>query len=287
MAEPFYLYIRRKGGNYYVQFRLEDGSLSNHKSTGTPNYNEARKLAMQWYSSGQIPERINSISEKHKMSELEKVQLIKQLKIYDFEYEDIQTIVDILVSRNFLVSGILKASPESRQAVDYLLEFWDYDKSPYREERAVLGKNLSYSYFETALGRVKKYWAPRLEGKLLGEITPDDISAIYSDNRIKELSSKTIKDIVDVMVIAMNWAHQKHLTQFSNFNDIPKVTVKPSNKKDILRPDTIIKVFEAPWENDMNRLANLLAMYTGMRASEVQALRVCDIFDKYIWVSHA
>ena len=124
---------------------------------------------------------------------------------------------------------------------------------------------MSYSYFETALGRVKKYWAPRLEGKLLGEITPDDISAIYSDNRIKELSSKTIKNIVDVMVIAMNWAHQKHLTQFSNFNDIPKVTVKPSNKKDILYPDTIIKVFEAPWENDMNRLANLLAMYTGMR----------------------
>ena len=145
---------------------MEDGSLTVGKSTGTPNYNEARKLAMQWYSSGQIPERINSISEKHKMSELEKVQLIKQLKIYDFEYEDIQTIVDILVSRNFLVSGILKASPESRQAIDYLLEFWDYDKSPYREERAVLGKNLSYSYFETALGRVKKYWAPRLANLL-------------------------------------------------------------------------------------------------------------------------
>lgn len=220
---------------------------------------------MQWYSSGQIPERINSISEKHKMSELEKVQLIKQLKIYDFEYEDIQTIVDILVSRNFLVSGILKASPESRQAVDQLLEFWDYDKSPYREECAVLGKNLSYSYFETALGRVKKYWAPRLEGKLLGEITPDNISAIYSDNRIKELSSKTIKDIVDVMVIAMNWAHQKHLTQFSNFIDIPKVTVKGSKKKDILRADYVSKVFGVAWDNEMSRLANLLAMYTEMR----------------------
>ena len=50
MAEPFYLYTRRHSGNYYVQFRLEDGSLSNHKSTGTPNYNEARKLAMQCYS---------------------------------------------------------------------------------------------------------------------------------------------------------------------------------------------------------------------------------------------
>lgn len=55
MAEPFYLYLRRQGGNYYVQFRLDNGTLTNHKSTGTPNYNEARKLAMQWYSSGQIP----------------------------------------------------------------------------------------------------------------------------------------------------------------------------------------------------------------------------------------
>lgn len=286
MAEPFYLYTRRQGGNYYVQFRLEDGSLSNHKSTGTPNYNEARKIAMQWYSSGQIPERINSKSEEHKMTELEKVQLIKQLKIYDFEYEDIQTIVDILVSRNYLVSGILKAAPESRLAVEYLLEFWDYDKSPYREERAVLGKDLSYSYFETALGRVKKYWAPRLEGKLLGEITPDDISAIYSDKRIKKLSSKTIKDIVDVMVIAMNWAHQKHLTQFSNFQDIPKVTVKGNKKKDILRADYVSKLFDVAWGNEMSRLANLLAMYTGMRADEVQALRVCDIHDNYIWISH-
>lgn len=48
----------------------------------------------------------------------------------------------------------------------------------------------------------------------------------------------------------------------------------------------VTKIFEAPWENDMNRLANLLAMYTGMRASEVQALRVCDIQENYIWISH-
>lgn len=123
MAEPYYLYTRRQGGNYYVQFRLEDGSLSNHKSTGTPNYNEARKLAMQWYSSGQIPERINSKEEKLKMTEVDKIQLMKNLKTFDFEYDDIQNIVDILIERKYLVSGILKASPESRQAVDYLLEF--------------------------------------------------------------------------------------------------------------------------------------------------------------------
>lgn len=88
------------------------------------------------------------------------------------------------------------------------------------------------------------------------------------------------------MVIAMNWAHQKHLTQFSNFQDIPKVTVKGNKKKDILRADYVSKLFDVAWGNEMSRLANLLAMYTEMRANEVQALRVCDIHDNYIWISH-
>lgn len=73
MSEPYYLYTRRQGGNFYVQFRLEDETLSNHKSTRTPNYNEARKLAMQWYSSGQISGRINSKDENFKMTEIDKI----------------------------------------------------------------------------------------------------------------------------------------------------------------------------------------------------------------------
>ena len=68
-----------------------------------------------------------------------------------------------------------------------LLEFWNYDVSPYRKERSTLGKELSYTYFETALGRIKKYWAPRLEGRYIGDITPDDIAAIYSDLPLKDL----------------------------------------------------------------------------------------------------
>ena len=287
MAEPFYLFTRRRGGNFYVQFRMDDGTITAPKSTGTPNKKEAQLTAMRWLSSGEIPERVNSKDKSSKTKSLDLLEWMNYLKTYEFEHDDVQKIVDILVKRKMLVSGIVTASKESRPVVPYLLEFWNYDVSPYRKERSTLGKELSYTYFETALGRIKKYWAPRLEGRYIGDITPDDIAAIYSDPAIEGLASKTVKDIVNIMVIAMQWAHRKHLTKVSDFDDIPKVTVKPSNKKDILRPDTITKVFEAPWENDMNRLANLLAMYTGMRASEVQALRVCDIFDKYIWVSHA
>ena len=43
---------------------------------------------------------------------------------------------------------------------------------------------------------------------------------------------------------------------------------------DILRADYVSKVFGVAWGNEMSHLANLLAMYTGMRADEVQALYV-------------
>ena len=139
MAEPFYLFTCRHSGNYYVQFRLEDGTITAPKSTGTPNKKEAQLTAMRWLSSGEIPERVNSKDKSSKTKSLD------------------------------------------------LLEFWNYDVSPYRKERSTLGKELSYTYFETALGRIKKYWAPRLEGRYIGDITPDDIAAIYSDLPLKDL----------------------------------------------------------------------------------------------------
>lgn len=286
MAEPYYLYPRRRGGKIYVQYRLPDGSLTVGKSTGTTNYAEAEKIAMREYSTGEYRRYANS----KKSKETESAEMLlwkKQLKTMDFSYEDVQSIVDILIDRKLLISGIVTASKESELVIPYLLEFWDYDNSPYRKERSRLGKDLSYEYFSNSFNRAKKYWVPRLEGKHIGEVTPDDISAIYDDPKVRTLSNKTIKQVVDVMVIAMNWAHQKHKTQVSGFNDIPKIATGKPKKKEILRPEQVKKLFEIPWDNNMCRLANLLAMYTGMRAGEVQALRVCDIHENYIWIAHS
>jgi len=287
MTEPYYLYPRRHGGNIYVQYKLPDGSLTTAKSLGTPNYAEAEKIAMREYSTGEFKRYVKSKKKSTAAESLDLAQWMKQLRTYEFQLEDVQKIIDILIERKLLVSGVVTASKESQLVIPYLLEFWDYEVSPYRKERAILGKELSYTYFETAFGRIKKYWVPRLEGKHIGDITADDIAAIYDDPKVQKLSRKTIKDIINIMVIAMTWAHQKHLTPISNFEDFPKITAGKPKKKEILRPEHVKKLFEVQWDNNMCRLANILAMYTGMRASEVQALRVCDIKDNYIWISHA
>ena len=84
MAEPFYLFTCRHSGNYYVQFRLEDGTITASKSTGTPNKKEAQLTAMQWLSSGEIPERVNSKDKSSKTKSLDLLEWMNYLKTYEF-----------------------------------------------------------------------------------------------------------------------------------------------------------------------------------------------------------
>ncbi|MGN0728139.1 tyrosine-type recombinase/integrase [Treponema sp.] len=286
MAKLFYLTTKRHGGNYYVQFRLEDGSLSYQKSTGTPNYNEAQKISYQWLANGNIPARINSKTPDSTSKNLEKVSWLKQLRTMKLTRDDVQHIVDVLIEKKMLVSGILTAEPGSTPAVPFLYDFWTYKTSPYYKEKKVLGTTLSHNYFATNYSRVERYWAPFFEGRLLGEITPDDVTAIYQDERIQKLSSKTIKGIMDCVTIPLKWAYQRHMTQIGGFNDLPRIKVT-SKEREVLSEVDVAKVFEAPWGNEVSRLANLLAMYTGMRAGEVQGLRLQDIQKNYIQVSHS
>ena len=287
MAELFYLQTRRHGGNYYVRFKLEDGSLSNFKSTGTTNYNEAKRIAYNWLSTGNIPARMNSKTPDQSVTDLEKLNLMNKLKTTEFDFADIQKIIDILVDRKLLVSGIIRATPESRDALEFFNEFWEYEISPYAKENKVLGSELSRSYFATNKGRIKNYWTSRLAGKYLGEITPDDVAAIYQDPKLMDLAPKTVKGIIDSVVVPLKWAYQKHLTQISGFDNIPHVKVKTQKEREIVPLRTIPDVFSAKWENEMSRLANLVGMYTGMRTGEVQALRAEDIFEDHIHVKHS
>lgn len=286
MAKLFYLTRRTSGGNYYVKLRLEDGSISSMVCTGTPNKCEAEKFAYQLISSGNIPRRPSKENSEKNTISVEKLSFFTKLKVMEFDREDVQKIVDILVDRKYLVSGILKSTPESKLALDFLIEFWTYECSPYVKEMKVRGSSLTRSYFKNGLGRIRNYWADRLEGKYLGEITPDDVTAIYQDPKLDGLATKTIKGIIDAVTIPMKWAHRNHLTQIVGFNEIPRIKLK-SKEREILPMRAIPEVFSVKWENDMCRLANLLAMYTGMRASEVQAVRVEDLHETYIHVAHA
>ena len=278
MAKPFTFSTKRAGGNIYVQFALPDGGRTFQKSTGTSNRKEAEKIAMEWLVNGNIPERINSAKPSESKLNMDKPALFNNLKTYDFEEEDICKIIKILKDRKIIISAIRPKTKESILIDDILETFWNYEESPYVKSMAAeTGKIISMSYCKTCESRVRLYWLPALKGKYIGEITKDDLKAVLADKRIQTLAPKTINGIIDSITIPLKWAFNEGYTENICYEGLRRKTTK-SQERHILTMDEAENLFHGDyWDNDAARVANRVAMHTGMRAGEIAALRVKDI----------
>lgn len=61
--------------------------------------------------------------------------LIKQLAFQNLSKEDGEFLVKILISQGILESVVYKASPSSQKFVDFLVNFWSWEKSAYIKEK--------------------------------------------------------------------------------------------------------------------------------------------------------
>lgn len=81
----------------------------------------------------------------------------------------------------------------------------------------------------------------------------------------------------------MRWAFNEGYTENICYEGLRRKTVK-SKEKNILTMEQANALFEADWGSDSSRLANKVAMHTGMRTGEIAALRVKDILEDCILV---
>ncbi|MBO5607755.1 MAG: tyrosine-type recombinase/integrase [Treponema sp.] len=268
MAKP-YLIFKAHTGIYYAQIRLADGSLSNNKSTGCRNRTEAERTVMEWIVTGNIPARVGS--KDSKVKSIDKIRLFNDLRTAEFDSDDINNIIKILKERNYLYSAVASTSKGSIPIEDFLENFWDYDKSPYRQ------------YCATLLSRTRLYWILRLAGKCVAEITRKDVDAFFSNDEAQKLAPKTINSIVETITIPLKWAYYNELTQNNCFDGIIKCSNQSKERK-VIDMDTANRLMELEWDNDEAKIANELAMHTGMRAGEIQALTVDDLGNDEIFV---
>lgn len=280
MAKP-YLIFKAHTGIYYAQIRLADGTLSNNKSTGCRNRTEAERTVMQWIVTGNIPVRVNS--KDSKVQSIDKIRLFNDLRSADFDSDDINTIIKILTERNYLYSAVPKTSKGSIPIEDFLENFWDYDKSPYVREKLGKKQSIHRQYCATLLSRTRLYWIPRLAGKCVAEITRKDVDAFFSSDEAQKLAPKTVNSIIETITIPLKWAYYNEFTQNNCFDGIIKCS-NISKKRKILDMETATKLMELDWDNDEAKIANELAMHTGMRAGEIQALTVDDLGEDEIYV---
>lgn len=133
------------------------------------------------------------------------------------------------------------------------------------------------------MSRTRLYWIPRLSGKCVGEITRNDVEAFFSSDEAQKLAPKTVNSIIETITIPMKWAYYHDLTQNNCFDGIIKCSNQSKERK-IIDMETANRLMELEWDNDEAKIANELAMHTGMRAGEIQALTIDDLGDDEIYV---
>jgi integrase len=132
----------------------------------------------------------------------------------------------------------------------------------------------------------EKYWIPFFPGKVLGEMTWADVDAFISYLEALPLSPKSKNKIITSGSVPLKWAFHRGMIAADVSTGHTKFSGE-SPERQILTPELASAVFRVPWTDERSRLANMLAMVTGMRSGEIQGLRVQDLGKDCLYVRHS
>ena len=229
-----------------------------------------------------------------------------------------------LQRRGFLKSYVLENTTQAIDFIKYLTDFWDWEKSPYIKEKLRRNHGLHKRYAIEMSRTINRYWAPFFKGKTLGEISRQDIEAfiIYLeslpekarkeqeeiDKALQEeslqkpkrknaaqkkrrivrypTSAKRKNTIIQAGTIPLVWAFQKEMIDKDIASGITWFAGKVKERQ-ILTPELAKALFNITWKDERSRLANMLAMVTGMRAGEIQGLQIQDLGEDCLYVRHS
>jgi hypothetical protein len=167
-------YLHRRRSLFYVQFtdpvtRRRLSALS----TGKTTHDDALLVVYDWMKNG-IPEKQARCTEEKRRGLPEKLaigQLLASLKEAEITESDIVKIEKILRDKGLVTLIVRKDSPQAELFTDYLARFWDYDRSPYVEEKHSHKLNITRKHTLESLERVHRYWVPYFKDKAIIEVT--------------------------------------------------------------------------------------------------------------------
>jgi integrase len=215
-------------------------------------------------------------------------EVFKTLRTVDITEDDVKKIEKILQERGLVDTIIITGSKSSEPFIDFLRRFWNYQKSPYFDEKRSHGTKLGSSYADGSLARVNLYWAPYFNDKKIGEITRQSLKEFSTvlGKKYPELSVPTLQYIMKVGGTALRWAFNNEFIPIDPTRGLTKYTIK-SKKRGVLSPQEAEALFNLKWTSKKQMLINLVAMTTGLRVGEILALKREQIGEKYLCVEHS
>lgn len=270
MRKPFYL-NQRPNGRWYVRFVDETtGKVGTAISTGETDLKHAEKVALNWLQ-----------KKEFEITAAEKVlELIPKLN-----RSEMSQILQKMQAAGLIASATLPDAPSNKKFFDFCLEFWDFENSEYVKEKQLYKQSIHKTYCKRNVGFVQKHFI-FFENLRISEINKQKIKEFQLFLMQKELSTESINQITRCATTALKWAYHNGLTQNDCFTGLRFCAVKHKERR-ILDIETVQKLFASgDFGSTYSKLANLVAMSTGMRMGEIQALRRCDIGEDSIYVRH-
>jgi integrase len=276
-AYPFSIFKRADRACYSVSFKDKNGKYLRPISTGKRNKDEALQAAFNMLREG--------------FTQKQKVITVQDLSLKDIVHKiktraEAEIILIEMKRMGWVKSFVFNETPAAELLVSFLSTFWDWETSPYINEKRRKNHGIHKRHCKLQGQAVDLYWKPFFEKRYLGEITAADIDSFINDIADKELSAARKNVIIKAGTRPLRWAFSKGIIEKDpTLGHI--LFSGEERKRYILTPTAAAAAFRVVWNDERAKLANMLASVTGMRSGEILALRVQDLGPDCIYVRGA
>lgn len=288
-AYPFHLVQRKdKNGIYYVRFKATDSAgktvLLPWKSTGETKEAAAMKKAFQMLEEG-ITKRAKNAEKPEEKTSIKTLSLINSVKT-ELSKDDYSMLLEELKAKGIIKTYTLSGAKNDIEFCRYLLDFWNYESSDYLKECKRHDRQLTVCHIQKSYRHILKYWVPFFKDRQITDITKQDLRNFL--NKIDELPLAwgTKKQIYGAGQKALKYAYNNEILEKDITAGIMSFSGK-SKERVILTKEQVRAVFAVEWIDERMKLANLLALMTGLRLGEIRALQKGDLGENCIYVRHS
>lgn len=173
-------------------------------------------------------------------------------------------------------------SSEEKKEADKIPEAITKACEIFTERRAVGRNSVCQPHsIEQVTGRFKNHFLPYFSGRLLADVSVEDVNGYRSALKSKGLADKTIQYCIDEAKEFFAYCVEVGWIAHTPFDSTFKMA-KPKPKKNRISGniDDYRKMLLKGWGNPVNHAVAMVCFFTGMRVSEIRALKKKD-FELY------
>ena len=171
----------------------------------------------------------------------------------------------------------------------FVKPFWVWEECPYVTDIIKRGGKYSRTFCESNKKSMDKHITTYFGNKRVSKITQSEINTWLVDLPDKAVVSRaTANKMLSLLRIILTEAVKQNIID-KNPADKVKPLIEKANARDAFTKKEAIALLNDPekWGNILSYNASLVCAYTGLRAGEIRALRVCDIHDDRLEISHS